>query len=175
MTLAQNRRDNIDFTVDHLVSVHGVYCIICELEDECCISVGSLGKAKFRRGAYVYVGSAQQGIEQRGDRHRSNKKKHKWHIDYFLGEADVKAVIAVPSEVKETECKLAKAILAIPGASAPISGFGSSDCGCDSHLAYLGDEGLESASESVVYHLSMLGCMYPEKMTDASRRGRKRR
>ena len=175
MTLAHDCSDKIEFTVDYLVIVRGAYCMICELEDDCCIRVGSLGKTKFRRGVYVYVGSAQRGIEQRVGRHRSDKKKRKWHIDYFLDEAEVKAVIAVPSEDKETECRLSKSVHAIAGASTPLSGFGSSDCGCGSHLVYFGDEDLESVSETVVYHLSMLGGMYPEKMTDARKSGRKRR
>ena len=143
--------------------MRGAYCIICELEEDSCIRIGSLGRGRFLRGAYLYVGSAQRGIEQRVGRHRSSKKKLKWHIDHFLEKAKVAAVIAVPSQDKRTECRLAKAILAISGASVPMAGFGSSDCRCDTHLIYLGDEDLESVTETIVYHVSMLGCMYPEK------------
>ena len=108
-------------------------------------------------------------------RHRSDKKKHRWHVDYFLDEADVVAVIAVPSEDKETECRLVQAILRVDGACTPVPGFGSSDCRCDSHLIYFGDADLESVSESIVYHMSMLGGVYPEKTGESSRKGRKRR
>jgi sugar fermentation stimulation protein A len=159
--------DKIDFTVDNLVVVRGAYCIICELEKDAWIKVGSLGKARFPRGVYVYVGSAQRGIEQRVGRHRSRKKKLKWHIDHFLEKAEVAAVIAVPSEDKETECGLAKTILKISGASVPMMGFGSSDCKCDSHLVYMGDEDLEPVTETIVYRMSMLSTVYPEKRADS--------
>jgi len=167
--------DNFDFASLYLVSVRGAYGIICELQDDTRIKVGSLGSKEFVRGVYVYVGSAQRGIEQRVGRHRSRNKKRRWHIDYFLDKAEVNAVVAVPSEDKETECRLAKALLAIEGARVPVRGFGSSDCGCEAHLVYLGDEDVESVSETVVYHLSMLGCMYPEKIEDSRGQQRKRR
>jgi sugar fermentation stimulation protein A len=134
--------------------------------------VGSLGTAQFRRGVYVYVGSAQRGIEQRVGRHRSGNKKLRWHIDYFLRKADVAAVIAVPSPSKQMECKLADAIRSIRGAEIPMRGFGSSDCRCESHLVFLGEEDLEPVTETLVYHLSTLGCVYPERAAPPRKVGR---
>ncbi len=155
--------------------MRGAYCVICELEDDRSIRVGALGRHGFSRGVYVYVGSALRGIEQRVGRHQSQQKKRRWHIDYFLDEAQVIAVVAVPSEEKATECHLARALLSAAGASAPVPGFGSSDCRCESHLVYMGDEDLESVSETIVYRLSMLGCIYPERTEETLAGARNRR
>jgi len=167
-----NKRFNgkVDFAADDSERVRGAYCIVCKLGSNANIEVGSLGRARFSRGVYVYIGSALQGIEQRVRRHRSGWKKLRWHIDYFLQKAEVMAVMSVPSRDKETECRLAEAMLGIAGASMPMKGFGSSDCGCQSHLVYLGDEDLEQVMETIVYRMSLLGCMYPESTTPAKRR-----
>lgn len=98
----------------------------------------------------------------------------RWHIDYFLQAAEVSAVVAVPSSSKEIECRVAEQMLAIPGACVPLAGFGSSDCGCPAHLIYLGEDDVESVAETVVYRISMLGCIYPDRVADRRGRGRRR-
>jgi Uri superfamily endonuclease len=110
----------------------GSYILIIKLKDKKTIQIGKLGKIHFKKGFYVYVGSALNGLEQRINRHlRKTKKKH-WHIDYFLDFAEVIDTIYKESETRE-ECNIAieldKQLVSIPG-------FGCSDCRCKSHLFY---------------------------------------
>ncbi|MCD6216135.1 MAG: GIY-YIG nuclease family protein [Candidatus Aenigmarchaeota archaeon] len=108
----------------------GIYALIINLEKNIKIRVGSLGHIPFKRGMYVYVGSAQNGIEQRVKRHLKRRKKKHWHIDYLLEHANVKDVL-VKKGPKNLECLIAKKLM---GFSVPIKGFGCSDCNCESHL-----------------------------------------
>ena len=111
----------------------GVYCLFIEVSKPIKISVGKLGRIKFEKGNYVYVGSAQNSLEKRIERHfRKNKKKF-WHIDYLLDNRNVKIkeVSYKLTESKEEECKIAR-LISQYGKS--IKNFGSSDCKCKSHL-----------------------------------------
>ena len=110
----------------------GSYILVIKLEEKKSIQIGKLGEIDFKKGFYVYIGSALNGLEQRINRHlRTNKKKH-WHIDYFLDFAEVIYILYKESETKE-ECnivkRLDKQLFSIPG-------FGCSDCKCISHLFY---------------------------------------
>jgi Uri superfamily endonuclease len=134
-----------------------------EVPEERVISVGSLGSRRYHRGVYAYVGSALAGVEQRVRRHKSQKKRLRWHIDYLLANADILATVAIPGDRKEVECGIVRALQRCEGASIPVPGFGSSDCGCDSHLLYFGDLDPELVMEMVMMRLSMLECMYPRR------------
>ncbi len=105
--------------------------MVIELSSEEKIEVGSLGEIDFQVGNYVYVGSAQNGIEQRVARHNSDDKKHHWHIDYFLDHGEILAAYAVETKRKQDECWAARYVNYI---TTPIEGFGCSDCSCSSHL-----------------------------------------
>lgn len=99
------------------------------------IRIGSLGKLKFSEGKYIYVGSAQTGLENRVARHLRHRKKKFWHIDYLLNNPNVSVDRILCKEAhKEEECKTAT-LLSKYGKSVP--GFGSSDCKCESHLFIL--------------------------------------
>jgi sugar fermentation stimulation protein A len=115
---------------------------------------------RFPAGIYVYVGSALSGIENRVSRHRSTRKKRRWHIDYLLDKAEVVSVIAIPSERKSIECDVAKTLIACEEAAVPVKGFGSSDCGCESHLVFFGDNDPEWVAEAVTMRISMLASVY---------------
>jgi len=110
----------------------GSYLLLMELSKDRKISVGKLGEIEFKKGIYVYVGSALNGIENRLNRHlRKNKKLH-WHIDYLLKNAEIIDILYNENDSKQ-ECFIAKQLndkLSI------ISGFGCSDCRCKSHLFY---------------------------------------
>jgi Uri superfamily endonuclease len=140
--------------------LRGIYCIIIDLPKAARIRVGSLGEFEFRRGIYVYVGSALSGMESRVRRHRSISKKVRWHIDYLLAEAEVRSVISIPSADKSVECAVAKSLLKCEDATVPVRGFGSSDCSCDSHLIYLGDSDPEWIAEEISMRISMFPGMY---------------
>ena len=45
--------------------------------------VGKLGSLYFKKGYYLYVGSAKRGLEARIKRHLRKDKKIFWHIDYL--------------------------------------------------------------------------------------------
>jgi Uri superfamily endonuclease len=143
--------------------MRGAYCLIIEIPKEKMISIGSLGPHRYLRGVYAYVGSALSGIEQRVGRHKSQKKRLRWHIDYLLANADILATVAIPGDRKEVECGIIQALQRCEGASIPVAGFGSSDCRCDSHLLYFGDLDPELVMEMIMRRLSMLECMYPRR------------
>ena len=145
----------------------GSYCILAHMPADARITVGALGRIAFSRGVYAYVGSAQGGIEARVGRHLRSAKKRRWHIDYFLSKAEVISVIAVPGHDRSFECMIAQALLGIRGASVPVPRFGSSDCGCATHLIYFGDVDPEMVAEDVTMTVTMLPCVYPERTSDA--------
>lgn len=94
------------------------------------LRIGKLGEALFPAGSYVYTGSAKQNLEARIKRHRSKKKKLRWHIDYLL--ASRNAEITDVKYFEGEECEINKKTQG----GIPLKGFGSSDCrkGCGSHL-----------------------------------------
>lgn len=141
--------------------VKGTYCLILELPEERRIRVGARGFRTFPRGTYVYVGSALAGIERRIARHMRSSKKKRWHIDYLLDKALVVSTVAMHSGSKRAECEVARALLASEGAEVIMRRFGSSDCGCPSHLIYFGAEDRAWVAESVVRAVAVLACAYP--------------
>ena len=58
-----------------------------------------------------------------------------WHIDYLLRALPVHQAMTFVGAGAD-ECKLVQELLMLPGSSAPVVGFGSSDCrrGCPAHL-----------------------------------------
>ncbi len=150
----------------------GTYCLIALLPTKTRISVGALGTQVFPAGLYVYVGSALKGMESRIRRHKSSRKKMKWHIDFFLEKAEILSTVAIPCETKQVECEVVRSLLQCEGARAPVRGFGSSDCACESHLLYFGDRDYEWVLETLSLRLSMLDCMVPRSMSKAVRTDR---
>jgi len=141
--------------------MHGTYCLVISLEEDSKVRIGSLGVREFPAGIYVYAGSALSGIENRVSRHRSAKKKRRWHIDYLLDRAEVRSVIAIPTNRKSTECEVLRALATCEGASVPVDGFGSSDCKCRSHLVCFGEADPEWVAVMISMRLSMLESVYP--------------
>lgn len=118
--------------------------------------VGGLGKARFKRGLYLYAGSAlgqgSSSLEGRLKRHLRGYKKVYWHIDHLTTMPQVKVVSAyyVESEVNR-ECELTATLVKALDGKIEHPGFGSTDCGCEGHLIYVGgrsafDRILENAS-----------------------------
>jgi len=99
------------------------------------IKIGRLGGINFNRGFYLYVGSAQNSIENRVGRHLKRRKKKFWHIDYLLSNPSVEVKEVWVKEGGRMECELARR-LKREGFKV-IKGFGSSDCRCDGHLFYI--------------------------------------
>lgn len=116
----------------------GTYALVLSLESERKIAVGKLGRFIFPAGYYIYVGSARGGISQRVQRHlrgggEGSGKKLRWHIDYLIQQAKV---IEVWYTEDSQECLWASTASEMNQGQILISGFGSSDCRCPSHLIY---------------------------------------
>ena len=95
--------------------------------------MGKLGRFLFRRGFYLYVGSAQRNLSARLERHSKKIKPLRWHIDYLSTKAGMLGAIVIAGP-RQRECELAKELaltfeLAVPD-------FGASDCRCGGHLFY---------------------------------------
>lgn len=111
----------------------GSYMLHLHLSEEREINVGKLGAHRFAPGHYLYVGSAMGRLSARTRRHLQRRKRFHWHIDYLRDAAAAARVYPVYAE-KRLECEIAAALGELyPPAAA---GFGSSDCGCFSHLFY---------------------------------------
>lgn len=129
----------------------GCYCLIINLKNDSKIKIGKkLGNIEFKKGYYVYVGSAMNSLTARIDRHLSDYKKMHWHVDYLLKKAEVSDVIYNQSR-RKIECDLSKYIST---QSEGIKNFGCSDCECESHLYYFKNkkeaiECVESAYDSI--------------------------
>jgi Uri superfamily endonuclease len=110
----------------------GIYILIIKIDEDINVKIGSLGKMKFEKGVYAYVGSAQNNLEKRVSRHLSKHKKRFWHIDYLLDNKFTKIINTFYKEVgKEEECTTADELAKT---EITILKFGSSDCKCKSHL-----------------------------------------
>ena len=81
---------------------------------------------KYRKGYYVYIGSAMNSLVPRLNRHLSDEKKMHWHIDYLLKSPDchIRDILFNISE-ERIECDLAESI---SKDGEEIPGFGCSDC-----------------------------------------------
>lgn len=113
----------------------GSYVLFLRLIKDTRIKVGKLGTICFPAGLYAYVGSALGGWEGRVKRHLTGGATIHWHVDYLRAEALVEGVIVFESP-ERLECMINQAIARVSLEVAP--GFGSSDCGCSSHLHFLG-------------------------------------
>ena len=138
----------------------GTYVLVLRLTEARQIRVGKLGEFPFPAGHYLYVGSAhgRGGLAARISRHRRADKKLHWHVDYLMECAQLEEVWCVESP-QRLECVVAKAIGALPGASVPAPGFGSSDCRCAGHLLHFSEPwDTEGALESI------RTCEYPYEL-----------
>ncbi len=124
----------------------GAYILVFRLDEDETIEVGRLGTQQFERGAYAYVGSAMGGLDARVARHLREAKRTHWHIDYLLARATGTQALEFET-ARRVECDLSERVGQLAESSTPVRGFGSSDCGCWSHLHFLGagaDELLEA-------------------------------
>lgn len=112
----------------------GVYGLLLHAKAATDIHVGALGCLTFRKGYYIYAGSARGpgGLRARLQRHLRQKKKVHWHIDRLTQQMPVIELWYVAA-VGFGECGLAALCDEYEGAS-PVDRFGSSDCRCRSHL-----------------------------------------
>lgn len=92
---------------------------------------------ELRPGCYAYAGSGfgPGGVEARLRRHLEGGDAVHWHVDHLRRRSEpVEAWVTGDPERREHEW--AAALAALPGATVPVPGFGSSDCSCTAHLVH---------------------------------------
>jgi sugar fermentation stimulation protein A len=117
--------------IEKKVRDSGCYIVILHLERDTEISIGELGNISFRKGYYLYAGSAKKALTKRLERHQRLRKNLFWHIDYLREKASFYKGLPIRTS-EDIECALAAGLQKIANWSIP--GFGCSDCSCKSHL-----------------------------------------
>jgi Uri superfamily endonuclease len=127
----------------------GIYALVFS-NRPCSLSIGALGRIRFRGGWHIYVGSAMgPGGFARVRRHRHLARERdrppRWHVDRLLVSPcfTLRHILCGPSD-GDLECALAGAL---GGESVPS--FGSSDCHCGSHLFYRRTDPLDEVMKAM--------------------------
>jgi len=118
-------------TIEREAHDRGSYLLLLHLNRTRVIPIGSLGRVRFPKGFYIYVGSAMENLSHRLRRHQRLEKRIHWHIDRLRPHARFVAALPIRSSDR-LECGLARSMDKIAAWSIP--GFGCSDCRCESHL-----------------------------------------
>jgi Uri superfamily endonuclease len=117
----------------------GTYTIIVRCKDPSYSTFGKLGRARLRRGYYLYTGSAlgrgAASLERRIERHMRVQKKLRWHVDYLTSRPDcnVTGAVYVISDGR-LECKVNSSLSKELNVSPVLLKIGATDCKCDGHL-----------------------------------------
>lgn len=119
----------------------GLYLVILRLCRDRTISVGSLGRRLYRKGWYVYTGSARRALSKRLDRHLHARKVHHWHVDFLRAACDAARGLPIRAPAAG-ECDLAADLR---GIAELVEGFGSTDCGCPGHLVRFAEDPFRTA------------------------------
>ena len=118
-----------------LPATPGTYALLLPCDRPGSIIVGRLGRMRLRPGWYVYIGSAfgPGGLRARVGHHLCPAGQARWHIDYLRARLPIGGIWYRDASCEHEWAALAAAM---PGAEAPMAGFGSSDCGCPAHLIW---------------------------------------
>ena len=113
----------------------GTYILILRASRTSEIQVGKLGRFKFRDGTYAYVGSAfgPGGLKARIQHHLKPIRSPHWHIDYLRTDA-APVQIWGSAYPRKLEHRWSAVLAQSRQTTIPVSGFGSSDCRCQTHL-----------------------------------------
>ncbi len=121
----------------------GYYVLVINVVKPLDTIIGSLGRIQFRKGYYLYIGSAcgSGGLRARIKRHLRRSKNIHWHIDYLLSCRDVVIegimFFTVPDCSVDYESIIAREL--VSRSFDYVRGFGCSDKRSDlSHLIYCG-------------------------------------
>ena len=126
-------------SAESLSSEPGAYLLAIDLTRKLTLDIAALSQAScpltLVPGRYVYCGSAYGpgGPRARISRHLKRHKAMRWHVDRLTAAGRVVRTAALSGG---SECALFAGLIALPGTSVPLPGFGSSDCrACAAHLA----------------------------------------
>ncbi len=140
-------------TIEKEAKDRGGYVLILNLKRNRRMDVGKLGKIHFRKGYYIYVGSAMANLSKRMERHRRLRKQPHWHIDALRAIAEFRSVLAIRCSDR-LECEVAEAVSGI--AEWSVSGFGSTDCSCETHLFGTSSDPIQSQDfQKLLQHFRM--------------------
>jgi Uri superfamily endonuclease len=115
----------------------GMYVLLLRSIEQRSVQIGRLGVLHLEPGCYAYAGSAlgRGGIGSRLGRHLRGAGRAHWHVDYLR--AHTHPIEAWYSYGPSRREHLWSDVLrASAGAAIPLSGFGASDCRCESHLFF---------------------------------------
>ncbi len=120
-----------------MLAKHGTYALVMACASGQRIEVGKLGPLHLQSGFYVYVGSAfgPGGLKARIAHHAKISERPHWHIDYLRPALDLTEVWFT-YDSRHREHQWAGVLANFRHTTAPISGFGTSDCRCNSHLFF---------------------------------------
>jgi len=90
----------------------------------------------FKKGDYLYIGSAKGCLEARLRRHLKKDKRSFWHIDYLLKNRRTQ-ISKIWVILESIECEIAEVFYRNTLTEIVRKGFGSSDCKCATHLFYI--------------------------------------
>ncbi len=117
----------------------GTYTIVVRCKEAGYSTFGKLGRARLRKGYYLYTGSAlghgAVSLERRLERHFRRRKRLRWHIDYLTSRPNcyVTGAVYVVSDV-HLECKVNSSLSKELNVSPILLKIGASDCKCNGHL-----------------------------------------
>lgn len=95
------------------------------------VTVGALGRFRFPKGRYLYVGSAKRGMDHRLARHLRREKPARWHVDYLTVDPRFQVVEAWTLP-RAAECAAARK--ALKKGRVIVPRMGASDCRCPAHF-----------------------------------------
>jgi Uri superfamily endonuclease len=115
----------------------GTYALVFASSTAAAIRVGKLGSLRLQPGFHVYVGSAHGpgGLRARLAHHSEPSTHPHWHVDYLKAHANLEEVWYCLDH-RQWEHEWAQRVGMQSGASAPLAGFGASDCLCETHLFF---------------------------------------
>ena len=117
----------------------GTYTIVVRCKDTSYSTFGKLGRARLRKGYYLYTGSAlgrgAVSLERRLERHMRPQKRLRWHVDYLTSRPDcyVTGAMYVIADDR-LECKVNSSLSKELNVSPVLLKIGASDCKCNGHL-----------------------------------------
>jgi Uri superfamily endonuclease len=113
----------------------GTYALVLVSQKNGPMCIGRLRTLELKTGYYVYAGSAlgPGGLAARLRHHTRIAIRKHWHIDYLRPACEL-INIWFTLDPSGDEHAWANAVARLPGAGVPMRGFGSSDCGCETHL-----------------------------------------
>jgi len=146
-------------TIEKNAHDRGNYIVILRLIRDETIEIGELGKRFFKKGYYLYVGSAKKALSKRIERHVRKRKNLFWHIDYLREHALMHKTLPIRTSVN-LECAIANSLGKTGKWS--IKGFGSSDCSCKTHLFGMNEDPVKFPAFIQMLHHYRIGLVERE-------------